>query len=95
MGNGGVFNRRIRNVRKDRDKAIRNARKRAGVQERAKRERMLVSGARTGKSKRRQLRKEQKKLRSDLVKGILDTDMGDEPVSELPNNEGVQETPMK
>lgn len=86
MGTGGPFNKRIKNARKERNKVIRNARKRAGVKERAKKEKLLVSGARTGKSKRRNIRKAQKKLRADLAKGILDTDMAD-----TSQNEGFQD----
>jgi hypothetical protein len=93
MGGGcGPFNSRIKNARKARDTVIRNARKRAGVKERAKRDRQLVSGIRTGKSKRRQVRKKLKKLRQKLAAGLLDTEMADSTMKELPAGQSKDES---
>jgi hypothetical protein len=77
MGFTGVFNKRIVNIRKERNKVVRNIRKQAGVRERAARGKVLVSGIRTGKSKRRREKRQRKALKEALAKGLLDTEMGE------------------
>ena len=83
MGRGGPFNERAnKSINKIRRAKARVTKKREGVAHKAAIRRVLESGARSGKSRRKAERALNKVVRAKVAKGEIDADMGEaEPVA--------------